>query len=154
MRRSPQLDGVSETFAQIDLHDWELLEVVVRYVSGTEEAHSHEVLLRVGEPATLEGTPQRKYRIIFSRVRGFRAEMDLVAKAYCSNAISSNLHRPVAEDSDFVDKLDEDFLLLSPRLPERNRLIDFRIPLVEPGGSLEILAETVEMTEITGATTL
>lgn len=122
-------------------------------MSSTEESHTHKVLLRVSEPATLEGTPQKQYWIVFRHARGFRAEMDLVAKAFCGNAISSSTPRPVAEDSDFVDKLDEDFRRLGPNPPDRTRLIDFPILLIVPGGSLEILAETVEMTEITHSAT-
>lgn len=125
-------------------------------VRFSHEHQSHEVLLRVSEPARsreeIDKSIARQLWILFGDVRGIRAEIDLVAKVLCANAIASVHQARAADESELIDRLDARFKAqLSPDLPDRTDLIRFHIWLCPPSGSIEVLAKTVAMRKITSA---
>lgn len=151
MQGERALEGVAETFASTSLHDWQLLEIVVRYTRENDYAGGHEVAMRILEPERLgsEDDPLKEYWLVFTKVRGIRGELDLVAKTFCSDMISSKSTKPVSEDPLFVDRLDETLSTqLTPNVPSRDNLKRFHFWLIPPAGEIELLAETVTMTEI------
>ena len=138
---------------QVDLHDWSLRDLLVRF---SHDRQSHDVLLRVGEPARsrdeMENDIVKQHWILFKEVRGIRVEMDLIAKSLSSNTISSEHHASVSDEPELADRLDAMFKeQLSPDLPDRTDMIRFHICLCPPSGSIEVLAKTAIMREITDA---
>jgi hypothetical protein len=137
-----RLEGISDRYSEIDLHDWSLEEISLIYSKALIE---HRLVIVVGEPVL---PPRKRLRITFGQVRGLQAKLDLVAKQLCSNHIGSNIHVPVAERPALVNELDSIFDMITPERPDRSKLKSFVITLCYPSGTIEFLAETVVVDDV------
>lgn len=137
-----RLEGISDRYSEIDLHDWSLEEISLIY---SKDAIEHRLVIVVGEPRL---PPRKLLRITFGRVRGLQVKVDLAAKQLCSNHIASNIHAPVAERPVLVDELDSLFDMITPDRPDRSKLKSFVITLCYPSGTIEFLAETAVVDDL------
>ncbi len=137
------LTDPSAAFARLPWHDSEFLGWNVAYDSDDEPLITFEIAFCKSDIVS------GRTNVMFRNVRGFHADVDLLAKRLCGDQIASGHSEPAdASQSAFIAELNRRFDLYAGESLEG--LFSFVVKLIHPAGELLVVARSFSMTPMDG----